>query len=184
MITFSHNDFRLSFTFGFFFILAITTLQDNRIGTLSLCFCIAHELGHLSAMYLLGARASGIKFYGAGISISSDCVTSLPKGRQALIYLAGPAVNLLLAMIFRGEIRALNLCLAVFNLLPIAYFDGGKLAGLILSEKGRASKALSALAYTFLAALIICAVVMRRDSVSPSSLLSLCFIALSLVLDE
>lgn len=182
MITLSHGSIRLSFTFGFFFILAITSLQDNRIGALSLCFCVAHELGHLVVMRILRVRVSHIKFYGAGISITSDGISSLSKGRQAMIYLAGPFVNLLLAMLLYNDMRVLNLSLAIFNLLPISYFDGGKLIGLILPEKGIAAKAISVLTYVFLTVLIVYAA-SRQSAVNPSSLLTLCFIALSWFLD-
>lgn len=184
MITLSHGGFRISLTFGFFFILAITSLQDNRLGTLSLCFCIAHELGHLMMMRLFKVGISEIRFYGAGISISSDGVSSLSKKRQAVIYFAGPMTNLLLAILLSGDMRALNLGLAFFNMLPVSYFDGGKLFGLVLHEKGIAAKVLSVLTYIFLASLIACAAVAQRSSLSPSSLLTLCFIALSWFLDE
>lgn len=170
-------------TFGFFFILAITSLHDNSIGILSLVFCIAHEFGHLAVMKLMGIRVSEIKLYGAGISIISDGVDVLPRLKQALVYIAGPLANLVLVTLFRGSLRSLNLGLALFNLLPISYFDGGKLLSLVVPKNGGAAKALSATTYVFLAVLVAYAVTVRHDIVSPSSLLTLCFIALSLILD-
>lgn len=184
MITLSFKSRQIGITFGFFFILAITTIQDNRLGALSLCFCIAHELGHLMMMRLFKVSISEVKLYGAGISISSDGVSSLSRGGQALIYLAGPLTNLLLAMLFNGYMRTMNLCLAVFNILPVSYFDGGRLLRLLLPENERAAKAISVLTYLSLAAVFFSAVAVRREYLSPSSLLTLCFIALSLILDK
>ena len=183
MITFSLKKFRISLTFGFFFVLAITTLRDNSLGAMSLVFCIAHEFGHLIAIKLLGITVSEIKFYGAGISISSDGISAAPRRNQAFVYLAGPAVNLLLSAILTGDLRSLNLCLAVFNLIPICYFDGGRLISLFLPKEGMAVRLLSVLSYALLAVLFIIAALTHSASVSGSSVMTLIFIALSCFLD-
>lgn len=183
MITIDLKKFRLSLTFGFFFVLALTTLRDNTVGTLSLLFCIAHELGHLTAMRIFGIKLRALRFYGAGIKITADSMDTLSKPAQAVIYLAGPLANLLFAFLFHGDTRALNLALAVFNLMPISYFDGGKLVSLIFPHR-RVLTVLSAASYTILAILIAAAVINNPHSLNPSAVMTFIFIAVSCILDS
>jgi Zn-dependent protease len=72
-----------------------------------------------------------------------------PKRDTAIIALAGPASNLLLAFIASASFRfvplelfsplatfiSLNIGLALFNLLPIPPLDGSKIVGLIMSHE-------------------------------------------------
>lgn len=183
MITIDLKSFRVSFTFGFFFVIALTTLRDNTIGTMSLLFCIAHELGHLAAMRVFGIKLHALRFYGAGIKITSDSMDALSKPASALIYLAGPLTNLLLASLFHGDIRALNLSLAVFNLLPISYFDGGKLLSLIFPNRRILLTILSAASYISLAVIIALTAYNNPNTLNPSAIVTFLFIAFSCILD-
>lgn len=183
MITLDLKRFRLSLTFGFFFVVALTTLRDNTLGTMSLLFCIAHEFGHLTAMRIFGIKLHSLRFYGAGIKITADDMSAISKPARALIYLAGPLTNLLFAMIFNGDIRALNLALAVFNLLPIAYFDGGKLLSLVFPNQRTFLNLLSAVSCTAIAVLIATAVYNNPHTLNPSSIMTFLFIAISCILD-
>lgn len=183
MITFSMKKLRISLTFGFFFVVAITYLRDNSIGTVSLLFCIAHEFGHLIAMAVFGTGLSEIRFYGAGIKILADGLDLLSKPKRAAVYLAGVAVNFLAALIFPGSIRTVNLCLGFFNLLPISYFDGGKLVNLLI-PKSFFTNLLSAGSYALLAALLVVSAIKNPAILSASSLVTVGFIAFSHFLDE
>lgn len=183
MITFALRKLRISFTFGFFFIIALTSLRDGSLGAQPLLFCLFHELGHLAAMKLFGASVSEIKFYGAGICILSEGTESLSKARRALVYLAGPAVNLILAALSGGSAALINLSLAVFNLLPVAYFDGGRLAALIFGESSRVCSVLGVLSCLLIGAAALSALILYGKTLSPSSLMTLFFIAFSRLLD-
>lgn len=183
MLCFNLFSRRVEVTFGFFFILAVTSLRENRLGLAALMFCAVHELSHLAAMRLFGVRINSIRLYGAGIKISSDGITLLSRPAQAAIYLFGPAANLLLAALFSGDFRAVNLSLAAFNLLPVGYFDGGRLLALILGEGSRAAKIISALTVVMLVLGLIYAVLTSRPNIPPSSFVSLGFILLSAFLD-
>lgn len=183
MLTINIKPLRISFTFGFFFVLGITTLRECGIGVWSLLFCILHELGHLCAMLVLGAEISQITFYGAGIKIISDGISDLPPLRQAAIYLCGPAVNLALAAILHGVPSAINLFLGAFNLLPLSYFDGGRLAVLALGGRRGVLRALNVLSVIAIGALALTAVINSEGAFEPSSLIYFGFIVMAYFLD-
>ncbi len=82
---------------------------------------LLHECGHVAAAYCLGMRLEKI-----GISWRKLYVRISPGSpqREALVALAGPLVNLLLAAGSTGYFRRMNLILGLLNLLPLRGFDG------------------------------------------------------------
>lgn len=183
MISIEIKTFRISLTFGFFFVLALTTLRDNSLGTMSLLFCIVHEFGHLAVMRLFGVNIHSLRFYGAGIKITADPMDALPKPATALIYLAGVMTNLALAALLHGDLRTLNLSLAAFNILPITYFDGGKLLELFFPRHRFILTFLSAISYVSLAFLIALTAYHNPHTLNPSAIMTFIFIAISCILD-
>lgn len=96
-----------------------------------------HELGHWGAVSLLGGRVVRLRVSLAGAELRLSSSRPLPPGRMVLAALAGPAVNLLLALgstaLARwgaGEqlyfLAGLNWGLFCFNLLPVGWLDGGR----------------------------------------------------------
>lgn len=184
MLTFNFRPVRISLTFGFFFVIGITSLSGNDFGPCSLAFCLLHELGHLAAMLIFNARVTEITFYGAGIKISADGIGQLPVTARAIIYLGGPAVNLLLAACIPGDLGTANLFLGIFNLLPISYFDGGRLADMVFEGKRGVREALSVLSYALIAAAALAAALLTEGGIKPSSLLTFLFITMSYLFDS
>lgn len=98
---------------------------------------ILHEVGHLFAFFLLGEPPPSLSGRAGGLLLS-------PRGemlsyrRELLVASAGPLFNLLAAVALIPALQggaqreasfcffALNLLSALFNLLPIAGFDGGR----------------------------------------------------------
>lgn len=101
--------------------------------------CILHELGHWAAIVLQGGRVHSLHLTAVGAEMELDPRRPLSYGREAIVALAGPAVNLLLAWISvrtGGYLFAgLNLCFGMLNLLPIRPLDGGRALFCILAVR-------------------------------------------------
>lgn len=117
-----------------------------------LLFCFCHELGHAWAVKAQGGKIACLRLTWAGAQIQLSGARVLPPGRMLLATLAGPGVNLLLAagcgiLVRRGMggrlylYAGLNLGLALFNLLPARWLDGGKLLECLLTLWGRGEMA-------------------------------------------
>ena len=91
-----------------------------------------HEGGHLLALRLMRLPVREIRIGLTGTVIRAE----LPDRSSALLcLLAGPAVNLLLALLFRRSAPALCLCstfLFLYNMLPVCPLDGGGICRLLL----------------------------------------------------
>jgi Zn-dependent protease len=107
-----------------------------------------HEFGHILAARQFGAGTSHVTFSWFGGAAHIQRTLSFQK--EIWVLLAGPAVNLLIALllwasfyasfftVFSGYLLVLNVGLAIFNLLPIYPLDGGQiLHHLIAIRKGR-----------------------------------------------
>lgn len=123
---------RVEVTGGFLLLMAWLNYSDTQ-GLLlpALYAAAAHELGHWVAIGLLGGRVDRLRLCAAGAEMRLE--GSMSYGRELVCALAGPAVNLLLALAAArlGGERALvfagmNLALGCFNLLPLSVLDGGR----------------------------------------------------------
>lgn len=90
--------------------------------------CGVHELGHYLCIRLLGGNVTKLRLTAVG----AEMVLRRPLGywQEGLSALAGPGVNLLLALLCCREggfsFAGLNLTLALFNLMPVGRLDGGR----------------------------------------------------------
>ncbi len=128
---------------------------DGVIFILALFACVVlHELGHATAARRYGISTRSITLYPIGGLAALD---HLPKdpGQEVVVALAGPAVNVVIALILAGlfgariELAALgefgspdvdflsrlatvNLLLAAFNMIPAFPMDGGRVLRALL----------------------------------------------------
>lgn len=123
---------RVSLDFTFFAVLGLVCVFDSGgYGILYLAACLCHETAHLAVMAVKGQMPKEVFFSGGGICIKQA------QGFSFAVLLAGPAANFLLFGIFRFGVEqnsiykmifaAANLCVGVFNLLPMGDLDGKRL---------------------------------------------------------
>ena len=123
---------------GFLLLMAGLLYLDEGAGLLpwAVLACALHELGHLTAAMAFGGRVIRLRLSAVGAELRLDYPRPLSYGRENLVLLAGPAVNLALAIpAFALGLRVLavsSVWIGAFNLLPIPPMDGGKLAANLL----------------------------------------------------
>ena len=115
-----------------FLVLAVMALivGAGPVLPMTVLAALCHEGGHLAGLRLAGARVEAVRLTAFGAEIRAD-TRYLPYGREILCTLAGPAVNLVLALLFARALgwylpAGVNLFLGCFNLLPLPSLDGGR----------------------------------------------------------
>ncbi len=113
---------------------------------------ILHEMGHLLAMKALCCAPREIRLIPASVQLVKPFCAR--RGGEAIIALSGPVANIIFFLLFYGAyllwggsltllLAALNIILAVFNLLPVSGLDGGTLLRLFLEKRHPNSAALA-----------------------------------------
>ncbi|MBP3319163.1 MAG: site-2 protease family protein [Ruminiclostridium sp.] len=98
--------------------------------------CAVHELGHLLAIHALGGRVGEFWLTGLG-AVMTPRRRMFSYGEECLVALAGPGASLLLALLAAPvweTLAGLSLALGLFNLLPLAPLDGGRILGAVVSR--------------------------------------------------
>lgn len=128
---------------GFWVILAVAALISPLEVVVSVLLAAAvHECGHLLFLRLLHVPVGGLRLSALGAEIFAPGTQRISYGGELLVTLAGPAVNLLTAVIFAeislrtqwlgGYLFAgTNIILGAYNLLPILPLDGGRTVYLV-----------------------------------------------------
>ncbi len=115
---------------------ALIWLSSPLLLSAVLLAAICHELGHYAVLRLLGGQVESITVTMLGAEMRIAPTHPLSYGGELLATLAGPAANLLLALLFGlgGHFApvlylfsGVQLILGAFNLLPITPLDGGSL---------------------------------------------------------
>jgi Zn-dependent protease len=134
LISFKYRSVFIRIDFSFLVFNALIFLV--RDSTFILAFytaCAVHEAGHIIALEITGGSIAGIALSGTGIRIDTRR-NVLDTCRSGLFVLAaGPAVNLIMYVLFRscgGAFPVINLTLALYNLLPFRSLDGGAMIAL------------------------------------------------------
>ena len=122
-----------------FLLLAASLYFAGGIGAVAAfaAAALAHELGHVAAMFMAGASVRGVRITLWGPVIEYSGV--LTQREELGILAAGPVAGLLFAALcfltdipFLCYAGAIALFAAMFNLLPVLPMDGGRLAQYVL----------------------------------------------------
>lgn len=126
-------------------ILLILTKQIEIYAWLML-FALIHELAHMFIGILLRLKPKTLEIQAFGIGIVFESFENTERNK-IIIAIAGPAINILFAIIFSfinikssGLIVNANLLLAICNLIPIYELDGGKILKAILDMTDKKGK--------------------------------------------
>lgn len=127
----------LSFLFPAAVLLLLFLREPTGYALFLVSALLLHEAGHCFAFFLLGEPPPALSGRLGGLLLSPRG-GALSYGRELIVALAGPLFNLLAAAALIPAIRggagkeasfcffAINLLSALFNLLPLAGFDGGR----------------------------------------------------------
>lgn len=147
---------QISFATGCFY-LALIVFEPTWYTFLPLLAAALHEGGHLVCMLFCRRRVDLVRIYPFGIDICSDASQSSYR-TDLCIALAGAVTNLLFLAVALlhstaggwGIFAASNLLLAVVNLFPVRFLDGGEAVHTVLlmhMEPDRAEKVQSRISF-------------------------------------
>lgn len=122
---------------GFMFsavVMLLMILDKSYTAVFALMAAVMHELAHLSCFLYFGQTPKKVDFNALGMRISRGQDTNLSLGQEAVASLAGPFINIFIALLtlstskveWASRATAINLSLAIFNLLPVFELDGGR----------------------------------------------------------
>ncbi len=134
---------RVKISFLFFAMITLILTMDRKLVALVAVFSVAlHEMGHIVAMGVLKNSPDEIAFGIFGVRIKQS--SRIFSARQEFfVVLCGPLVNIILFTVFLLlhlvcewyvflVVFAVNFAVGVFNLLPVALLDGGRMTRIIL----------------------------------------------------
>ena len=127
-----HSLPKVSVSPGFLLLAAFLFYLDDGSGILlwAVAAAIFHELGHVIASILMGGRVERLTLSAAGAELRFAYSAVLSYGRECLVALSGPAVNLIVGVpLYAAGLylpAMISFGLGFFNLLPVLPLDGGR----------------------------------------------------------
>ena len=178
---------------------SLALLCDTK-HTFILCMIssVLHESGHIFTMKRFKAKVSSVCINVGDIRIVADC-SKLGLYEDIAVSLSGVAVNFLLSalslifyQVFKSDIfmniLGVNLCIGLFNLLPIRYLDGGQvfenLLSVFLTQKNT-DRILNIVSVIFLIPILVVGFIfVLRAEYNFSLLLAVCYLICTIVSKE
>ena len=119
-----------------FWLLPLLLCEPFSVSLSLLSATLIHESGHIFAFFLTSSGAPRLEGRAFGLLLMPSRPLSYKK--ELVIALFGPLFNLILAVFLflfsrplfkEGELLFIfiNLCVGISNLLPISFFDGGRI---------------------------------------------------------
>ena len=123
----------------FFLILLYIFTNQIKEFSITIFFILIHELGHLTAGILIGLRPKKIEMSIAGFCIEFDTYKKNKTTKKLIVDIAGPAINLVIAiigMVLKSDLIVYsNLLIILINLITIYPLDGGRILKNLLLYK-------------------------------------------------
>ena len=141
------NETRLKIDFTFALTVSLMLLlckQDTVI--ISLLSSCLHEIGHLFFMHIFHQKINSVTFGAFGVRIERQMTSAVSYKKEAVIALGGILVNFIIAGIgaihyyvagdsFSLELTAVNIIIAIFNMIPLDTLDMGRVLRYTLLNK-------------------------------------------------
>ena len=148
-------------------------ISINKSIIISFICIIVHELSHIIVAKCFGSKFNNFEVHIFGARVELMELDELSDKEKLLIYIAGPAMNLFIFIIFYlisinyddsifKVVRDVNLGLALFNLLPAYPLDGSRILEIILSKRiiyKKVSKIIAANSYLVAAFFILISII-------------------------
>lgn len=136
-MNFTLLDMKIKMNYAFFLVIVLFLAFDKLgLSIIVLSSIFLHELGHIIVMRIFGQKIDAVSFDFYGINICKT-QTNLSYTKELLISSAGIFINIILALvsffIVKNEhMYYINLCLIIFNLIPVGRLDGSQILDKIL----------------------------------------------------
>ena len=127
-------------------LILIFIISINGSFLIGLFWITLHELSHIIIASSYGCKFNNFKINVLGVKAEICEIEELSEKKKLNIYLAGPCLNFIIAImiyilnykynlvIFENSVR-INLCLGLFNLLPAYPLDGSRVCEILLTRR-------------------------------------------------
>lgn len=130
------TQYKIDFTFSLTVTLMLLLCKEDTV-IISLLSSGLHEMGHLYFMFLFRQRVNSVTFGAFGVRIDRQMSAALSYKKEAVIALGGILVNFIIAFtgilfyylwgsIFALKLTAVNIIIALFNMIPLDTLDIGR----------------------------------------------------------
>ncbi len=139
--------YKIDFTFALTVTLMLLLCKEETV-IISLFSSMLHETGHLIFMFIFRQKVVSVTFGAFGVRIDRHSSVALSYKKEAIIAFGGIMINFLIAILshlyyylidsdFALKLTAVNIIIALFNMIPLEVLDMGRVIkyGLLLQKK-------------------------------------------------
>lgn len=176
---------RFDISYIFLCVVAVFIATDRTGIYLPLMLSVLlHELAHIAVLLAFKCRIKAVKLIIGCLGVEYE--DNVSRTEKILSLLAGPLANIFLAAVgysLKNEVLfAINLILALYNLLPVRGLDGGSIIKTVLSDvmpANRIDNLLNIIALIISALLLAAFALLWQNDVANYSILLFCIYLLA-----